>query len=288
MHSSNFKNITPFNKVILTVIILVLAAPLLPFKSVAQGNLLITPRRVAFDGTKRSEELNLANVGTDSATYVISFIQIRMKEDGTFEKITEPDSAQLFADKYLRFFPRTVTLAPNEAQTIKVQVIRTNEMQPGEYRSHLYFRAVPNEKPLGEKEVTKDSSISVRIIPIFGISVPVIIRSGEISSKVELSDVSFKVESDTIPVLNMTFNRSGNMSVYGDVSVDYISANGKVTRVGNIKGMAVYAPNAKRNVCLPLDKKISNKDYQSGKLKINYSDQSFKPVTLTEQELVLK
>ncbi len=288
MQLSNFKNITSFTKVIFTVIIIVLAAPLFPLKSVAQGNLLITPRRVAFDGTKRSEELNLANVGTDSATYIISFIQIRMKEDGTFEKITEPDSAQLFADKYLRFFPRTVTLAPNEAQTIKVQVIRSNEMQPGEYRSHLYFRAVPNEKPLGEKEVSKDSSISVRIVPIFGISVPVIIRSGEVSSKVELSNVSFKVENDTLPVVNMTFNRSGKMSVYGDVSVDYISANGKVTRVGNIKGMAVYAPNAKRNVRLPLDKKISNKDYQTGKLKINYTDQSFKPVTLAEQELVLK
>ena len=283
MHS-----ITRFTKVIITLVLFVLVTPLLPFKSMAQGNLLITPRRVAFDGSKRSEELNLANVGTDSATYVISFIQIRMKDDGTFEKITEPDSAQLFADKYLRFFPRTVTLAPNEAQTVKVQVIRTNEMLPGEYRSHLYFRAVPAEKPLGDKETAKDSSISVKIIPIFGISVPVIIRAGEVSSKVELSNVMFKVEGDTMPMLNMTFNRSGNMSVYGDVSVEHVSANGKVTKVGSIKGMAVYTPNTKRNVRLPLDRKISNADYKSGKLRINYLDQSFKPVTLAEQELVLR
>src|SRR4051794_39184135 len=92
----------------------------------AQGNLLITPRRVLFEGNKRSEELNLANVGQDTATYVISFIQIRMKEDGSFENITVPDSGQNFADKNLRFFPRTVKLGPNEAQTLKVQLLRPN------------------------------------------------------------------------------------------------------------------------------------------------------------------
>ena len=76
----------------------------------AQGNLLVTPKRVVFEGNKRSEELNLANIGKDTATYIISFIQIRMKEDGMFERITQPDPEQNFADKNLRFFPRTVTL----------------------------------------------------------------------------------------------------------------------------------------------------------------------------------
>ncbi|MDQ6609880.1 MAG: hypothetical protein M3Y85_08675, partial [Bacteroidota bacterium] len=63
-------------------------------KTNAQGNLLVTPKRVVFEGSKRSEELNLANTGKDSATYDISFIQIRMKEDGSMENITTPDSTQ--------------------------------------------------------------------------------------------------------------------------------------------------------------------------------------------------
>ena len=57
-------------------------------KATAQGNLLVTPKRVVFEGLKRSEELNLANVGSDTATYMISFIQIRMKVDGYVETIT--------------------------------------------------------------------------------------------------------------------------------------------------------------------------------------------------------
>ena len=101
--------------------------------SKAQGNLLITPRRVVFEGSKRSVDLNLANTGIDTATYAISLIQIRMTTEGGFETITEPDPDQLFADKYIRFFPRSVTLGPNEGQIVKVQVSRFNELSPGEY-----------------------------------------------------------------------------------------------------------------------------------------------------------
>src|SRR5665647_386403 len=124
-----------FRKNILTKFFLsaIIIICLISSKANAQGNLLIFPKRIVFDGSKRLAVLNLSNIGKDSATYVISIIQIRMKEDGSFETITQPDSAQFFADKNLRIFPRTVTLAPQEAQTVKVQVIKTNELSPGEY-----------------------------------------------------------------------------------------------------------------------------------------------------------
>jgi len=86
---------------------------LFPINTSAQGNLLVTPRRAVFEGTKRSVDLNLANVGQDTATFAISLVQIRMKEDGGFETITTPDPGQNFADQNLRFFPRSVTLPPN-------------------------------------------------------------------------------------------------------------------------------------------------------------------------------
>ena len=252
----------------------------------SQGNLLVTPKRVVFEGGKRSEELNIANTGKDSATYVISFIQIRMKEDGTVEQIQKPDEGQNFADKYLRFFPRRVTLAPNEAQTVKVQFVNSGELMEGEYRSHMYFRAVPNEKPLGESEPGRDTSISVKLVPIFGISLPVIIRHGESTAKLTVSDLKFKMDDNTQPALYFTFNRTGNMSVYGNVTVEYIAPNGKTTNVGMIKGLAVYTPNALRRFKVMLDKK-SYLDYHTGKFHLVYSDESPKQAKLAEQDLVL-
>ncbi len=254
----------------------------------AQGDLLITPRRVVFDGVKRSMDLNLANTGKDTAVYSISLIQIRMKEDGGFETITNPDPDQRFADRYIRFFPRNVTLGPNEAQTVKVQLIRTNELTTGEYRSHFYFRAIPGIKPLGEEEKAKDTTtISVRLIPVFGITIPVIIRVGEPTTKVNLSDLTFRIVNDTVPNIGMTFNRTGNMSVYGDIAVDYISLQGKVTRVGIANGVAVYTPNLKRKLQLNLNK-VAGIDFRTGKLRVTYSASSdVKPEKFAEAEILL-
>lgn len=257
-------------------------------QSSAQGNLLLTPKRILFEGNKKSEEINLANIGKDTANYIISVIQIRMNEDGSFEKITMPDSAQNFADKNIRFFPRSVTLAPNEAQSVKVQLIKTNEMAIGEYRSHLYFRANPAPKPLGEEVVDeKDSVLSVRLVPIFGISIPVIIRKGVSNATVNISKLSMEYQTEKGTAVNITFNRTGNMSVYGDVTVEHTSALGKVTLVGVVKGMAVYTPSTVRRFHLVLDA-ASGINYHEGKLKVVYADQSSKPIKLAEAEIVLK
>jgi hypothetical protein len=255
----------------------------------AQGNLLITPRRVVFEGTKRTQELNLANTGNDTAKYNVSIVEYRMKEDGSFQEITTPDAGQNFADKFIRFFPRTVTLAPNEAQVVKMQLIKTDQMQPGEYRSHVYFRAVPNQAALGVDEKAKDSTaIGVRLIPIFGITIPVIIRSGESTMKVNLSDVKMEIFNDTIPRLQLVFNRTGNMSVYGDLFVEHVSLQGVTTKVGIVKGIAVYTPNPVRKFQLDLDNK-AKVDYHNGTIRITYISQTdSKAEKYAEAELKLK
>lgn len=280
-------------KQIVTSVLLFFGLILLPVIAssgvMAQGNLLITPRRVVFEGNKKTEELNLANTGADSATYNVSFVQYRMKEDGSFEEIKVPDPGQNFADKNIRFFPRTVTLAPNESQVVKMQVFRTTELPAGEYRSHVYFRALPKQTALGEADAPKDSSaLSVKLVPIFGITIPVIIRTGTTSAEVTLSDLSFQVLNDTLPRLNLTFNRTGNKSVYGDIDVSHVSVAGKITQVGSIRGIAVYTPNLIRRVKMDL-LRIPGVDFKIGKLQVTYSGEvEAKQVKYADAELLLK
>ncbi|MDB5222832.1 MAG: hypothetical protein JWN83_1499 [Chitinophagaceae bacterium] len=251
----------------------------------AQGNLLITPKRVVFDGSKKSYALNLANIGQDTARYDISLIHYRMKDDGSLEKITQPDSSQKFADGYLRFFPHNVVLAPNSSQTVRVQVTKWNELEPGEYRSNLYFKAVQTEKSFEEKKPGKDSGISIKVIPVIGISMPVIIQAGESNAKVSFSNAAIQIVKDTVAVIKATFNRTGNMSVYGDISVDYISPQGKVIRVGLVKGIAVYTPNPIRNFSFRLNN-IHGVNYHTGKLHIVYYNQAL-PTMFAETEIIL-
>ncbi len=264
---------------------------LLLFQSVsgvfAQGDLLVTPRRIVFEGSKQSQEITLANTGSDTARYNVSFVQYRMTESGAFEQITEADSGQYFADKYLRVFPRTVILAPNESQVIRMQFRKMPDMTKGEYRSHLYFRAVPDEKPLGE-ENADTASIGIRLIPIFGITIPVIARVGDLEGSVEVSGLKLDTQSDTIPSLAITFNRSGDKSVFGDIIVNWVSPEGKETEVGTVRGIAVYTPNRIRNFSMKL-RKLPEVDYTRGKLIVQYqAPNDLKAEVYSKKELLLK
>ena len=143
---------------------------------------------------------------------------------------------------------------------------------------------------MGEKEAApKDSTtISVRLTPVFGITIPVIIRVGETNATVSLSNLGLDFVDDTIPRISMTFNRTGNMSVYGDISVEYVSTQGKITRVGIASGVAVYTPNNMRMFRMSL---ATSKDinYRAGTLRVIYSAPSdVKPVRYTEAEIALK
>ena len=205
-----------------------------------------------------------------------------------FTTITEPDSGQQFASPYLRFFPRNVVLGPNESQLLKVQLTKTNLLTTGEYRSHVYFRAVREEKPLGEIEARVDSnSISVSLIPVFGITIPIIIRVGELTETTTLSDLSFEI-NDTVPSMQMMFNRIGNKSVYGDVRVEHHALNGVVTKVGQANGVAVYTPNEKRKFIMPLQN-YKDVNLNSGKLHVAFISQSdSNPIVIDEADIILR
>lgn len=255
----------------------------------AQGNLLVTPRRVVFDGTRRFMELNLANTGQDTAKYNVSLIQYRMNEDGSFTEITEPDPGQKFADKYIRFFPRTVTLGPNEGQVVKMQVTNLDKLEPGEYRSHVYFRSVPKQVALGEDNSKNDSTgVSVQLIPIFGITIPVIIKVGSDDVKVKIDDFNFLMVDDTTNRVEFIFRRDGKMSVYGDLKFMHISPSGKETLVGAVNGIAVYTPNQERKFWMNLDP-VKNVNFKEGSLKVSYFSQSdSRPVVYAESVIDLK
>ncbi|HSI71309.1 MAG TPA: hypothetical protein VK941_13820 [Gillisia sp.] len=249
----------------------------------SQGDLMVMPKRIVFDGSQRSQEINLANTGSDTAVYAISFINYKMTEDGNFEQVEEPEEGQRFATDYLRYFPRRVVLAPNEAQTIRVQLTRTGNLEQGEYRSHIYFRAVEEQTALGEDKNEEAEGISINIKTVFGISIPVIIKQGKSTTNISLSDITLDQNAEN-PKLSLTINRSGNMSVYGNLKVEHISPTGTTTEVGMVKGISVYTPNKKRNFSMEL-RHAGGVDLSSGRLQIQYSEEKGKTMTTSELKL---
>lgn len=258
--------------------------------SLAQGNLMITPIRVVFEGNKQQEELNLANMGKDTAIYSITFVQKNMNEDGSFVNLTKIDSSQMSAEPYLRIFPRRVTLAPGEAQVISLQFRRKPDMAAGEYRSHLYFRPDKNYTPLGMENTANDpTALSFQITPIFGISIPIIIRTGTVNVSASLSDLKLDNRENKEQYLKLAINRTGNISLYGDIIIQHVPLQGKPYQIGIAAGVGVYSNINKRFVIVKLNN-TSGKPLKDGKLKVQYvgKGETKKPVVYAEVEMDIR
>lgn len=272
-----------------TCIILLLVVFGFSINLFAQGDLLITPKRVVFEGNKQKVQLNLINFGKDTATYSVSFVQRRMQENGSFLVIDKEESGQMFSDPYLRIYPRTITLAPREPQVIALQFRRKPGMKEGEYRSHLYFRSEKDYTPEGLVNPSLDTTVmSVQIIPIYGITIPIIIRVGKGTVNTTLSNLEIEDRQNALPLLKLVINRTGNNSIYGDISVEYIPEKGKPYEIGLVGGVGVYTEINKRSISIKLNK-IAPYTILKGKLKVKYFDgDDIKGKIYAEAELELK
>jgi len=228
-------------------------------------------------------------MGQDTATYTISFVQRKMMEDGSFVTIEQPDSGQMFADSFLRVFPRQVTLAPREPQVILVQFRKKADMKTGEFRSHLYFRSEQDYNPLGMGKHAKNAKLlNVQLIPIFGVSIPIIIRAGEVSVSATLSDLQLMPKQGNTQNIKLTINRTGNISTFGDITVQYIPIKGKPVLVGTVAGVGVYTNIRKRNMVIKLEHTLVKK-FSKGIFKVLYTAKgNTKPFVYAEGELEIR
>lgn len=231
------------------------------------GSLLVAPTRVVFGARQRTAEIRLINTGSRAATYRISLIRLRMGEQGDEQEIRDGQSGERFADSLVRFTPREVTLEPHVAQTVRIAVCKPAGLETGEYRSHLLFRELPPpDVPAGK---SKTDRVSVRLIPNSDVSIPVIVRQGALRSRLLLQDSRLVESAPGEQAVEVTLRRQGDRSVYGDLEVAYLPAEGGRVEVGGIQGVAVYTPNLSHVVRVPLSRLESNAPGR-GRLEVTF------------------
>lgn len=228
-----------------------------------QGSLLLSPRRLVFEGTERVHEITVANNGRDTAKYAITLLKMDMAENGTSHSLKDSTTGLELLSK-IKYYPKHVFLAPGETQVVKVQVLHrtVNKLETGEYRCHLLFKPIPKSKIGGPKMKKMVTKLSLKLRPVFSFTVPVIVRVGESTTRAEIKELSFTTPGDTSAQLNLTVVRTGNMSIYGDMYVFFEGADGIRRQIGAIKGFAVYTPYERRLFSLKLPTK--NTSYRQG------------------------
>ena len=216
---------------------------LINFNAYAAAQLMVTPTRVVFEGNERTKQINLINNGADTGRFKVSFVRKYMTPEGSIKNIEE-DEPGLYSDEMVRFSPRLVTLAPGQSQTVRLMLRKKSGTADGEYRSHMLFQSLPDAAATDVKNLTSNDSegLAIQLIPVVGITIPVIVRQGELSADVSLSGFEIK-QANTVKAqstLALQINREGNKSTYGDIRVYFTPEGGAPIVIGRLNGIAVY------------------------------------------------
>lgn len=235
---------------VLAALALCLAAPL------ALADLALFPTRVVLEPNQRAAQVELMNSGTAPETYRIHLVNRRMGEAGEFLPLDAAGPGDLFADPLLRYSPRQVTVQPGSSQTVRILVRKPANLAAGEYRSHLQFDRVADSAGASSIEQASQpdgKAIGVVITALVGASIPVIVRHGETQMRVTLSGLALlPAESNAGPALGFQINRSGNRSVYGDLTVRFTPRGGAPVELAKAGALAVYVPNPLRRARMQL------------------------------------
>ena len=272
------------------------APPQPPAGSVSgMGDINLYPKRVVLDRRERTASVGLYNRALDPGEYEISIIDMVMTPEGNVYRLdnlppgVSTDRVKVASD-FLRWSPRRVRLLGSEAQTVRIMARPSADLPEGEYRSHFLVVSVPEDVDQGfsigdavNAEGDDGTDIGVVIRPRFGISIPVIVRVGETTLDVTLSDLAL-VATPQGPALSLTINRSGTRSAFGDIVV---TAPGIAEPVAIARGIGVYPEIDARSFVLALNGDFDPAQLRSGMtLTVTYTDDDYEPgATLASSSL---
>src|SRR5204863_3568853 len=140
------------------------------------------------------------------------------------------------------------TLAPHEPQAIRIAARPPQGLPDGEYRVHMLFRAIPPANPVVDAASAQPKGVQFKLTPIYGVTIPVIIRLGNLEAAAGIANVQLE-RKDSGAAVGLDLTRTGSRSTYGEVRV--LKAGVK-DPIALQKGIAIYTEVARRHGSIPL------------------------------------
>ena len=233
----------------------------------AQGDLLVAPTRVVMNGGG-SAEVVLSNIGSAPATYRITVELRRMDGEGDFSDVAEEsaNAVERAALDMIRYAPRRITLLPGQPQAVRISARPAPDLPDGEYRVHMGFRAIP--AAMTPEEAAKEAAaggLSIRLTPVYGITIPVFVRKGRLEGGAALANPRL-VKDGEHTFVELDMSRSGQRSVFG--MIEGKTARGE--QVFQLRGIAVYPEVTQRKVRVPVTPEQQAK--LTGPVRIEYRE----------------
>ena len=207
----------------------------------------VSLKRIIFEGRARSQVITIINNTTEEQTYRLGWKNFKMTEHTMLADLSEgQDSGIKTAEKYLRYAPRRVTIAPGQSQQVRIMARIPKNLEEGEYRSHLWI--APEVKPtkFSPEELRRAKTEPVvKITMLTGLSLPVFVRHGALQATASFSDVAVTRGGEGFNV-KLVLNREGDRSLYGDMDFTCLGGGGQPKVVKQSLGIAVYTETKRR------------------------------------------
>lgn len=215
------------------------------------AGLLLSPTRLVLGNGQRFATVTVRNNGDGIGRYVIEMVDATMAENGGIKILDQGVQQPNSALDLVSISPHSITLKPDDYQTIRILVKNRPETADGEYRSHLQVRMT--QADITNDDIKPDPQQTV-IVPraLLTTVIPVIIRKGEMHFALTIDDAKLAMTAGQ-PQIDLTMSFSGNSSVIGDVKVSHTATNGAVTQLAFYRGVAIYRDVKKRTQPVPLE-----------------------------------
>lgn len=222
--------------------------------------LRITLKRIIFEEGRRAEVITIINNTADPQTYRLGWSHFRMSMD---KGLTAVPDDQLTGDikpvvDMVRFAPRRFTVAPGSSQQVRMMLRMPADLPDGEYRSHFSVQPEADVEKDRAKAIKRNkahgSSGGVSMTMLAGVTMPVIVRKGNLTADVSLVDFD-AVGSGGFITTQFSLMRSGDRSVYGDL---YFTCNpeGGSYPLKELRGIAIYTEVEQRNFSFRIEKPL--------------------------------
>jgi len=205
----------------------------------AQG-VMVAPHAVYIDHRVRSGSVLLYNPGTEPVEVTISTLfgypTTNEKGEIVLDTIPGPDATLRSALPWIQAFPRRLTVAPLERQTVRLLARPPAGLADGEYWVRLVIAAKAGQIPIvGVSDTTAiQVGLTLEVRTIIGIAY----RKGPVNTHVVLSNVRARLQVTTL-VTWSRLERRGNAAFVGTVRGTLVDTTG-ATRASFAMPLGVY------------------------------------------------
>lgn len=234
-------------------------ATLIGFPHVVEARVDILPRKVVIEGRDRGGEITILNMFDKPGLYRLNIINYSQDEEGVYTLLEEPLSPHFDPEKLVRVSPKQFEVGANGRQKIRIAVKKPDDLPEGEYRFHVVatrYDTVAQQRASSDVQ-EREGQVSVQMSMNLGVSIPVVVRHGDLDSSATITNIEIKdseAAGDVIPAdAHVTIQRDGNASALGRINVFYTGQGVKKERIGEISNMNVFHEIQERVVKVPLE-----------------------------------